>query len=152
VKCRRCQWIWYFFIIISVGTVSSFSFVGKFNPKNAEQPKPQAIQLFWPEKDCDPRLVPCAALARDKALVARLYPLAADYRLLLRSQGLDEAALGRCEALWLDESGMPLGAVALLRPAQGGGMTGDLRQMAGARTLRISLQYQGQTLVADMPL
>ncbi|MEO5342164.1 MAG: hypothetical protein H7842_02295 [Gammaproteobacteria bacterium SHHR-1] len=152
MRNRRDRWIWYFFVIIGVGTASSFTFVGKFNPRNADQPNPQAIQLLWPEQGCNPVQEPCAALGRDKAVVARLYPLRPGYRLLLRTQGLSEDHASRIQAVWLDASGVPLGEVISLRPARGGGVTGDLQAIPGAQTLRISLRHLGQMLVAELPM
>lgn len=148
----RQQWLWYFFVIIAVGTVSSFTFVGKFNPQNETQPKADAIQLLWPEENCDPRDQPCAAHSRDKAIVVRLYPLKQGYRLLLRVHGVEEDQSVRAQAAWLDQGTRPIGDGVWLGPARQQGLIGDLSAHPEARFLRLSLQDGEQLLVADLPL
>lgn len=152
VNGKRNNWLWYFFIIIATGTVLSFSFVGKFNPRNQQQPETGSILLLRPEPNCRPLSAPCAAIARDSALVVRLYPLINGARLMVRILGVDKMQRQAVEAVWLDLSGTPLGDSVLLQPAKEGGFTGDLADRQEASGLRVSLSSKGRLLVADLPL
>jgi hypothetical protein len=153
VKSAANNWLWYFFIVIGTGAVLSFSFVGKFNPRNHDQPKTQAIVLLWPEADCRPLTQPCAALGANRALVVRLYPHDGGVRLLVKTLGIETPLQYPLESGWLDQSGVMLGESVVLQPAKRGGFTAHLSvQPHAGKHLRVSLLYQGQWLVADLPL
>lgn len=149
---RKNNWLWYFFIIIGTGAVLSFSFVGKFNPKNKNQPEVQSIRMLWPEQDCQPTVLPCAVAAQDVALVVRIYPLADGVRLLVKTLGIEKLEQRMLEAVWVDQNGALLDEGVLLQPAREGGFTGDLVNQPAATSLRVSLSYGGHLLVADLPL
>ncbi len=143
----RLHWIWVFYIIIGAGLVLSFGFVGKFNPKNKEQPPLDQVKLLRPETDCRPLEKPCAALGGDLALVARLYPQDRDFRLVVKTLNLG----GVGEAVWLDARGQPLGRAQPLVSDGKKSWSLNLARQQRVKSLRISYHQQAQWLVADLP-
>ncbi|MBF0257139.1 MAG: hypothetical protein HQL47_11945 [Gammaproteobacteria bacterium] len=152
----RSNWLWIFFFIISAGLVLSYSFVGKFNLANKQQTRADSIILLWPEEDCAPLKAPCAAFAKDKALVLRPYAKGRgqkrQVRVHLRTLGLEAAKPLEPEAVWLDKSGSPLGQKVRLQQGKKDSFGADLPLQAQAEALRLSVLHQGHLLVADMPL
>lgn len=149
---NRASWIWFFFFLISMGLVLSFSFVGKFNKSNPKKASYEALRLLRNEPHCQPLTAPCAALASDVAIVARLYQREPEYMIEVRVVGKDRVQAARYEAVFLDKTGRELTPLVSLMVGNRGGYVGLMNPAEGMDGMRIYCRHSAGTLVADMPL
>jgi hypothetical protein len=131
---------WLIFVIVAVGLVLSWGQIGrKAERVMAETP----VQMLYVEEDCRPRLAPCAALGRDRALV--LGPGTGG--LILRATGVTLPA-GEIEVLARSVRGDETALVPL--------DTGDAwaldRLPPDVVMLRVSLHLEDGVTVAEFPL
>lgn len=133
---------WLFFVIVAVGLALSWGLVGrKTETTLLERP----VVYLDVEAGCQPRLRPCAAWGRDRALI--LGP--AGEGLQARQTGLDDRDFAAVEALLLDADDKEVKRIRHA-PSDTDWRLDDIP--ADARTVRYRVVGNRVTTVADFPL
>jgi hypothetical protein len=133
---------WLFFSIVAVGLVLSWGQVGR-RTDHVLQAEP--VVYLVNEKGCRPVAVPCAAVARDRALV--LGP--AGQGLALKQTGFAPGDLAEAEAVFLDAGDSELARRTLPPDRQAWLLAGIPDR---AQSLRVRLAGANGVTVAEFPL
>lgn len=133
---------WLFFVIVAVGLALSWGQVGRKTHRLFEA---EPLVYLVNEPDCRPAVVPCAAVASDRALV--LGPAA--HGLVLKQAGLKTSKLVSGEAIFLATNGDEIGRQTLMSDAEAWSLA-DIP--ASARLLRVRIVGSHETTVGEFPL
>ncbi|MCB1802397.1 MAG: hypothetical protein KDI82_11970 [Gammaproteobacteria bacterium] len=133
---------WIFFVIVATGLALSWSQVGRKTERVLGE---RALVYLVNDADCRPLQAPCAAVAHDRAMV--LGPSASG--LLLKSTGIERAAVSSVRAQLVDVDGEELTRRALITRPDGWYL--PMPQPAAAR-VRILLETASDTTAAEFPL
>ncbi len=133
---------WLLFVIVAVGLSLSWQQLGR---KTDRLLRSDPVVYLVNDSDCRPGVAPCAAFARDRALV--LGP--AGQGLTLKQTGLEPADLIDGEVVFLDANDRQVGRRGLSldgRPWQLAGIP------AAAQSLRVRLTGNREVTVGEFPL
>jgi hypothetical protein len=133
---------WIFFVIVAVGLALSWGQLGRKAQRVLEE---QPVIYLATEPDCRARLVPCAAIAEDRALV--LGPDNGGLR--VRHTGLVLNAIVRTEVVFLAFDGREL-EVRILPADPGSWRVGDIPE--DARGLQVRVVGNNETTAAEFAL
>ncbi len=132
---------WIFFVIVAVGLALSWGQVGRKAERVLQE---DPVVYLVVEPGCAPARTPCAAVARDRALV--LGPGADG--LLLRQTGFDADGIIRVEVQWLAPDGTLVGE-RQLDAKNGNWLIRDFAEASGS--LRVRVVGNHDVTVADFP-
>ena len=133
---------WILFVIVAVGLALSWGQVGH---KTQRVLKTDPVVYLVAEQPCRPRMVPCAAIAGDRALV-----LGPDRNgLQLMQTGISVAEIAGVEVQFIGADAEPIGSSTLARRSNAWQLS---QPPAAAATLRIRVIGNHETTVAEFPL